>query len=39
MVMNKLLIVDTIMKRLLIVETIGLIVVLTGAVVMIQQIP
>ena len=39
MVMNKLLIVDTIMRWLLIVETIGLIVVLTGAVVMMQQIP
>jgi hypothetical protein len=39
MVMNKLLIVDTIMRRLLIVEAIGLIVVLTGVVVMMQQIP
>lgn len=39
MVMNKLLMVDTIMRRLLIVETIGLIVILTGVVVMMQQIP
>ena len=38
-VMKKLLIVETIMKRLLIVEAIGLIVILTGIVVMAQQIP
>ena len=39
MVMNKLLIVDTIMRRLLIAEAIGLIVALTGIVLMMQQIP
>jgi hypothetical protein len=38
-VMEKLLMVDAIMKRLLIVEAIGLIVILTGIVVMAQQIP
>ena len=38
-VMERLLIVDAIMKRLLIVEAIGLIVILTGIVVMAQQIP
>jgi hypothetical protein len=38
-VMEKLLIVDAIMKRLLIVEAIGLIITLTGIVVMAQQIP
>jgi hypothetical protein len=37
--MEKLLMVEAIMKRLLIVETIGLIVALTGVVVMMQQIP
>ena len=39
MFMNKLLIVDTIMKGLLIVEAIALLVILTGVVVMMQQIP
>ena len=38
-VMEKLLIVHAIMKRLLIAEVIGLIVILTGIVVMAQQIP
>jgi hypothetical protein len=38
-VMEKLLIVGAIMKRILIVEVIGLIVILTGIVVMAQQIP
>lgn len=37
--MEKLLIVESILKRILIVETIGLIVVLTGIAVMVQQIP
>jgi hypothetical protein len=37
--MEKLLMVDAIMKRLLIAEVIGLIVVLTGIVVLAQQIP
>jgi hypothetical protein len=37
--MEKLLIVDAIMKRLLIAEVIGLIVILTSIVVLAQQIP
>jgi len=39
MAMNKLLIVGQIMKRVLLVEAIGLMVILTGIVVMMQQIP
>jgi hypothetical protein len=37
--MEKLLIVGEIMKRILIVETVGLIAILTGIALMVQQIP
>jgi hypothetical protein len=37
--MEKLLMVEAIMKRLLVAEVIGLIIILTGIVVMTQQIP